>query len=230
MTEAPQIDSPDRRSSDRRPYARVAEEQRRDDLITAVLDLVAMGGTDAATVRAIAERAGVTLGMIRHHFGDKNSLMRAAYARMSEAMVAPCVAAADAAGDDPLRKLQAFLSAALRPPVLDPQSVGVWAAYMHRVRTDPDLRAAHEAGYLNFRDRLEALIAGLPATATATNHRATTLPPRHAAIALNALLDGLWIEGSLLPHGFAEGELELIALSAASRLLGTDLRHKGTAP
>lgn len=206
---------------DRRPYARAPEDKRRDDLVAAVLDLVAEGGTDAATVRAIAERAGVTPGMIRHHFGDKDSLMRAAYARMSEAMVAPCVAAADVAGDDPARRLGAFLAAALRPPVLDPRSVGVWAAYMHRVRTDPALRAAHEAGYLNFRDRLQALIAALPDPA---------LPPRPAAIALNAMLDGLWIEGSLLPHGFAEGEVEKIALSAASRLLGTDLTEEGTAP
>lgn len=206
---------------DRRPYARAPEDKRRDDLIAAVLDLVAEGGTDAATVRAIAERAGVTPGMIRHHFGDKDSLMRAAYARMSEAMVSPCVAAADAAGDEPARRLSAFLAAALRPPVLDPRSVGVWAAYMHRVRTDPDLRAAHEAGYLNFRDRLQVLIAALPAPAIA---------PRPAAIALNAMLDGLWIEGSLLPHGFDAGEVERIALSTASRLLGTDLTDKGTTP
>lgn len=211
---------------DRRPYARATEEKRRDDLVAAVLDLVAEGGTDAATVRAIAERAGVTPGMVRHHFGDKDSLMRAAYARMSEAMVAPCIAAAEAAGNDPLVRLRVFLVAALSPTVLDPKTVGVWAAYMHRVRTDPDLRAAHEAGYLNFRDRLEALIAALPAPA---------LPPRPAAIALNALLDGLWIEGSLLPHGFADGEVERIALAAASRLLGTDITEarptdKGTAP
>lgn len=211
---------------DRRPYARAPEDKRRDDLIAAVLDLVAEGGTDAATVRAIAGRAGVTPGLIRHHFGDKDSLMRAAYARMSDAMVAPCVMAADAAGDDPLLRLRVFLVTALRPPVLDPRSVGVWAAYMHRVRTDPDLRAAHEAGYLNFRDRLQALIAALPAPA---------LPPRPAAIALNALLDGLWIEGSLLPHGFSEDEVERVALAAASRLLGADLteahpKDTGTAP
>lgn len=208
---------------DRRPFRREAEDRRRDDLIAATLDLVAEGGTDAATVRAIAERAGVTPGLIRHHFGDKDALMQAAYARLADSMVTPCRAAADAAGPDPALRLRAFLSAALRPPVLDPRSVGVWAAYMHRTRADAQLRAAHEAGYLAFRDALQDLIAALP-------RRTPTLAPRDAAIALNALLDGLWLEGGLLPDRFATGELESLALAAAARLLDTDLSAKGPAP
>ena len=199
---------------ERRPFRREAEDKRRDDLIAAVLDLVCEGGTDAATVRAIAERAGVTPGLIRHHFGEKDALMRAAYARLVDGMVSPCLAAAAAAGPAPAARLCAFLTAALRPPVLDPRSVGVWAAYMHRTRADAHLRAAHEDGYLSFRNALQDLIAALPRPPAS---------PRDAAIALNALLDGLWLEGGLLPDRFAAGELERIALSAAARLLDTDL-------
>lgn len=222
MHAAPASQTSDLNTSDRRAFRREPEDRRRDDLIAATLDLVASGGTDAATVRAIAERAGVTPGLIRHHFGDKDALMQAAYARLADDMVSPCRAAADAAGPDPAQRLSAFLSAALRPPVLDPRSVGVWAAYMHRTRADADLRAAHEAGYLAFRDALQDLIAALPLSAP-------PLPPRAAAIALNALLDGLWLEGGLLPDRFAQGELETLALAAASRLLDTDLTAKGPA-
>jgi AcrR family transcriptional regulator len=199
---------------DRRPFRREAEDKRRDDLIAAVLDLVAEGGTDAATVRAIAERAGVTPGLIRHHFGEKEALMWAAYARLVDGMVSPCLAAATAAPSAPAARLRAFLTAALRQPVLDPRSVGVWAAFMHRTRADARLRVAHEDGYLAFRNALEQLIAALPRPPAR---------PRDAAIALNALLDGLWIEGGLLPERFAPFELERIALAAATRLLDTDL-------
>lgn len=195
---------------DRRPYQREAEDKRRAALVAAVLDLVAEGGTDAATTRAIAARAGVTPGLIRHYFGDKDSLMTAAYGQMMQDMVTPCTAAADAAGPDAVARLRAFLAAAVDPEALDGRTVALWAAYIHRTGTDAALRAAHERGYLAFRDRLEALIADLPASA---------LPPRPAAIALNALLDGLWLEGGLLPQGFADGEVQRLALTAAARLL-----------
>lgn len=206
---------------DRRPFRREAEDRRRDDLIAATLDLVAEGGTDAATVRAIAERAGVTPGLIRHHFGDKDALIYATYARLAEGMLAPCLAACDAAGGDPVLRLRAFLAAALGPPVLDARSVGVWAAFIHRARADARLRDAHEAGYLAFRDALQGLIAALPRPPAA---------PRDAAIAVNALLDGLWLEGGLLPDRLSAAELVAIALAATSRLLDTDLTAEGTAP
>ena len=46
----------------RKPYRREAEDQRRQALIAATLSLVSEGGARLATVRAIAERAGVTAG------------------------------------------------------------------------------------------------------------------------------------------------------------------------
>lgn len=196
--------------SDRRPYIRDSEDARRAALVAAVLDLVAEGGVESATLRAVAARAGVTPGLIRHYFGDKDGLMRVAYGRMMQGMVDPCLAAADAARVEPVARLRAFLSAALDPAALDGRTVALWAAYIHRTRQDTALRAAHEAGYLAFRDALEGLITALPFCG---------LPPRDAAIALNALLDGLWLEGGLLPQSFAPGEVQRIALTAAARLL-----------
>ena len=54
---------------DRRPYRRESEDSRREALIAATQALVAEGGPRAATVRAIAERAGVTPGLIRLSVG-----------------------------------------------------------------------------------------------------------------------------------------------------------------
>ena len=48
-------------------FRREPAEQRKDDLIQATLSLIAEQGVRAATVRAIAKRADVTQGLIRHH-------------------------------------------------------------------------------------------------------------------------------------------------------------------
>ena len=159
--------------SDRRPYRRESEERRRDDLIAAALQLVAEGGPQSATVRAIATRAGVTPGLIRHYFQTKEELTRAAYRRMMDDMTAQSAAvlAVDGPGD-PLARLAAFVAASLRPPVIDPVTVGLWAGFLHDVQRDPAMREVHSATYLGFRDMLQALIADLPRPANPARDRA----------------------------------------------------------
>ena len=46
---------------------------------------------------------------------------------------------------------------------------------------------------------------------------------RRLAIACNAVIDGLWMEGSALPDAFAKGELVQIGIRSISAMLGVDL-------
>lgn len=201
---------------DRRKFRREGEERRREALISATLELVAEGGTQAATVRAVAERASVTPGLIRHYFGTREELMRVAYGQMMENMVLTSIAVLSDAPDDPLARLGVFVASSLRPPVVDPATLGLWAGFIHMVRRDPGMREAHRTGYLTYRDQLEALIAALPRAVTPERLRAD-------AIACNAVIDGLWLEGSVLAEAFAGGELERIGLASVGAILGVDL-------
>ncbi|NEY90450.1 TetR/AcrR family transcriptional regulator [Tabrizicola oligotrophica] len=203
-------------STDRKVYKRESEEARRDALIVAAMDLVAEGGPQAATVRAIAERAGVTPGLIRHYFTSKEELTRAAFRRLMEWMTRDSSAALLSGDLGPKARLAAFVSASLRPPVVDPKRLGLWAGFLNALRTDPEMRDIHEQGYRAYRDILETLIAQLPRKTDAAQSR-------RDAIACNGVIDGLWLEGSALPDGFAPGELESIGLAAVSAILNIDL-------
>ena len=200
----------------RRLYRRESEENRRSALIAATQELVAEGGPEAATVRAIAERAGVTPGLIRHYFQSKDELNRAAYRSLMDGMTAKGSDAIEGVGAAPEERLVAFIAASLRPPVLDAGAVVLWAGYMHKVRSDPELMAVHEAAYLAYRDTLQKLIELVPRE---------TRPgqTRREAIACNALIDGLWVEGSLLSATFAPGEVISIGIQSAGAILGVDL-------
>lgn len=200
----------------RRTYRREGEESRRAALIAATQSLVAEGGPEAATVRAIADRAGVTAGLIRHYFQSKEELLRAAYRALMDGMIDTGSDAAKSAGAGPEARLAAFIGATLRPPVMQTDSLVLWAGYMHMLRNDRDLLAVHESAYLAFRDTLEGLITSLPRQADAEQLRGE-------AIACNALLDGLWIEGSLLPDAFSRNELITIALRSVGAILGVSL-------
>jgi AcrR family transcriptional regulator len=206
-------------STDRRPYRREPEEARREALIEAALELVALGGPQAATVRAIAARAGVTPGLIRHYFATKEELTRAAYRRFVQMLTDDSTAALRDAGPSPTARLAAFVAASLRPPVVDAHRLGLWAGFLNTLRSDPEMRQIHEQGYRAYRDILEGLIAALPRKASPEQcHR--------DAIACNAVIDGLWLEGSALPQGFASGELQAIGLAAVSAILNLNLKDQ----
>ena len=204
-------------TTDRRPYKRESEATRRDALILAALDLVGEAGPEAATVRAIADRAGVTPGLIRHYFTSKDELIRAAYRRLMEWLTQDSSVALLQADKGPKAQLVAFVQASLRPPVVDPARLGLWAGFLNALRRDPEMRVIHDQGYRAYRDLLEALIAALPRDATAAQCR-------RDAIACNAVIDGLWLEGSALPEAFAVGELEDIGIASVSAILGINLK------
>ena len=202
----------------RRSFIRAGEETRRAALIEATLDLIAEGGPQAATVRAIALRAGVTPGLIRHYFATKEELVAAAHETLMTGLTEASAAQLDDLPDDPLVRLAGFVANAVSAPVIDARAVSLWAASLQLVPRDDVMRAVHEATYLQFRDRLQGLIhdalqaSGRPTTET-----------RALAIAGNALLDGLWIEASTLPDHFHSGEVKSIAIKAFSRLLTLEL-------
>lgn len=203
-------------TDDRRPYRRETPDRRREALIAAALDLMAEGGPQAATVRAIARRAGMTPGLIGHYFATKDDLTRAAYAYVMDRMTQRSSDALTAVPQDPAMRLAAFVGASLRPPVMDGERVRLWAGFLHHVRRDPMMCQVHETTYLAYRDQLQALIAALPGKSDPETARAL-------AIACNAVIDGLWLEGGTLPTAFAPGEIERIGLSAVSAILGTPL-------
>ena len=204
----------------RRTFIRAGEEARRVALIDATLDCIAEGGPQAATVRAIALKAGVTPGLIKHYFDTKEDLVASAHETLMTRMTEASAAALDDLPADPVARLAGFITNAVTPPVVDPRAMALWAASMQLVPRDAAMRDVHEATYLAFRDRLERMIANALAAAGKPHDRATT---RALAIAGNALLDGLWIEASVLPDQFAQGEMRSIAIRAFARLLDLKL-------
>lgn len=205
-------------AEDRKPYRRESEAKRRRALIAATLSLVSEGGARAATVRAIADRAGVTAGLIRHYFQTKEALIAAAFLDLMTTMTEDNMAALNLAPSDPHARLVAFVDAALRPPVADRDSVVRWASFVQEASRNPVMLEIHRTTYEDYRNHLRDLIAALP-----TKRDDAEL--RQLAIACNALIDGLWLAVGTLPQTFARGELVRVAVRAIGAILGLDLQR-----
>jgi AcrR family transcriptional regulator len=81
-----------------RPYApRLLPDQRREQLLDVVLDVIDTDGVGAVSMDAVARRAGVTRPVVYSHFTDANDMLRAsldreeqrALAQILDAMPAP---------------------------------------------------------------------------------------------------------------------------------------------
>ena len=193
----------------RRKFRREGEERRRQDLVEATLDCVAERGLQGATLRAIALRAGVTAGLIRHYFPSKEDLLQAAYATLVGRMTEQAKAALAMDGATPRQRLAAFVAANLEAPIVDQRVFSLWATFIGRANSDPALASAHREGYLGFRNEVEALVAEVLAAKGRAPDKARL---RGHAIAVNAVIDGLWLEGCLAGEMFSAGELAAIGI------------------
>ncbi|MEX3010703.1 TetR/AcrR family transcriptional regulator [Hoeflea sp. TYP-13] len=207
----------------RRKFSREPASQRRDALIRATLALIAEKGVQAATVREIAKAANVTQGLIRHYFSTKEELVSAAYEQHMGELTDATLASVQSAGQSPVARLAAYVAAGLRPPIVDPNAVSLWASFLNRVRHDERMRTTHERTYRDFRDQLEALIKdALMETGKKTDEREL----RRLAIACNAVIDGLWLEGGALPDTFEPDEPAQIGLASVSAIIGIELKDE----
>jgi len=200
----------------RRSFQRLGEDARRNALLDATLDCLAEDGMGGASVRRIAERAGVSAGLIRHYFASKDEMVHESYAHLMGGLTGGAAASAQRASEGPDEALARFIAANVTAPNLSSRKVSLWATFIGRVRSGRRYAEIHRESYREFLEILGALIHpvrvrhGLPAD-PATCHG--------LAIALNGMIDGLWLEGSL-DHGLYDpNRLPGIALSAAEGIL-----------
>ncbi|OCW57201.1 TetR family transcriptional regulator C-terminal domain-containing protein [Hoeflea olei] len=201
----------------RRAFHHQPEAVRQHDLIAATLDSIAELGLAGATVREVAYRAGVTPGLIRRYFDNKEKLVAAAYRTFISDLIA--MAAAGCGDGSALSRLAGLIRASVTAPVADGRTLSIWAAFIGTVHSDPLMAETHREGYQAFRDLIERLVR------EAMAERGQPVSPaeqRRLGIVLNALLDGLWIEISMGGDDFAEIDVVRIALDSVATVLGID--------
>lgn len=186
-------------------------DERRQGLLEATARCLAEKGAAGVSVRAICAQAGVSPGLLGHYFAGVSDAIGQTY-RWTGAQVADALqAAVEAAGNHPRARLLAYLTASFRPPIANPELLGTWVAFWSLTRSDPAIAAIHAEIYGEFRHGIERLItAAYPALPDA----------RLPAVALTALIDGLWLELSLEQAPYTAQEAEGLVELWLDSLLG----------
>ena len=186
-------------------FTRDQPEVRKRKLIEATARCLAELGHAGTSVRAVAARANVSPGLVTHHFKGIDELIVATYAHVGAHMAETLNAAINRAQGGAEAKLRAFIDASFKPPVLDRDLLAVWLSFWSLVRRDPGVRKVHKRVYVDYRRRLEELIAEI------ARERRLNIDAHLAALGLTAMLDGLWLELCLDPTTFETADALRIA-------------------
>lgn len=199
---------------------RLDPETRRTMIAEAVLTLVARGGLDAATVREVATEAGVSAGMVQHHFRTRDEMLQFACEFMLE-QTRDRIGALIAALPEP-KEPRAILGAMFREMLpLDEQKrngVRVWMAYLARAVVEPEL----EAFMRDMHEGTHAAIVDLLRLAQATGEVRSDIDVEATAKELFAMADGL-VSHVLLEHYTGDAALAVIDAALGRVFAGSEL-------
>jgi AcrR family transcriptional regulator len=182
-------------------FRRATPAVRREALVDATLQCLKQYGHEGVSVRRISAAAGVSIGLINHHFPSKSGLVAVAYETLALTLQGSIRRQAENMAASPRERLHGFFRASFAPELLDPQLFNVWLVFWSMVAHSPEMRAVHDRTYRQYRSILESLLGELAKSGAAPHFKL-----RPAAIALSALLDGLWVELSLSPVNFKPRE------------------------
>lgn len=203
------------RGAARKPrFERQLASDRRDALIDAAIESLKRHGQEGLSVRRIAAEAGVSIGLINHHFPNKDSLVAESYRRFSRRITASFEDAVNAAGPDPRARLRAFFRAVFARPNLDPEVLTAWLVFWGLLQVSPAMRAVHEKEGRGYGDLLGRLLTDLE-----KRSGRASFDTRLATIGLTALLDGLWLAWCLNPEDFKPAEGATLCETWIDRLI-----------
>ncbi|MGL5863355.1 MAG: TetR/AcrR family transcriptional regulator [Phycicoccus sp.] len=181
-------------------------------IVDAVIDLVAERGMKGVSVRAVATRAGVSIGAVQHHFPTKEAMLLAATDRIGAVMVeqvTELLAHARTPG-------AAVRSLARKLVALEPDeraATAVWVAFVSHTLADPAAAERHRRDWQEVEDAFARLLA--------EHHQAAPASTADAAARLLALVDGLAIAVALEPRRMPARRARAIVDAAVDDALGS---------
>lgn len=177
-------------------YRRAHPDDRRTDLVDATLRCLAKWGHEGVSVRRIAAEAGVSAGLVNHHFEGIEALVAAAYEKVSGDLLASVLARVLPI-DAPRVRLSAFVAASFSDVVLDPALLRIWVVFWSMLPHAAPLVAIQKRTWADYRRTLEVELAACA-------------PPgvdvARVALGLAALMDGLWLQWCLDPGSYSAAE------------------------
>jgi TetR/AcrR family transcriptional repressor of bet genes len=160
--------------------------QRRQQIVEATVVVMARAGFDGASVQAIAKQAGLSPGLLHHHFGNKHEILLAVLDHL-EALLEGRYQARVGRRRGPWGRLEAWVDAHLAVGEdASPEAAAVWVWIGAQALRDPELRRRYAA---LVERRVQVLASLVDAYAQSEGLR---VDPRAVSVATLAAIEGFY--------------------------------------
>ena len=180
-------------------YKRKSAAERRDELIAAGIVCLGRGGMAGFTIDQICKQAGISRGLINHHFNTKDELLSAIYAYMTDHLIYEYHCEND------LELLESIIETSFDEKSFNRSNLRAWLAIWGQVGSNEALSKLHKQRYDHYKESIKAALRrisnGMPNGMTngISNHFEIDSVARQ----MIALIDGLWLEYCLHSDGFS---------------------------
>ncbi|MGY2992209.1 MULTISPECIES: transcriptional regulator BetI [Mesorhizobium] len=178
---------PARKAESEKRGRKASKEVRQLQLIEATIDSLAKRGYSETTMADVADGAGLSRGIVNFHFESKEKLLVATLRYMYDEYSAHWRNALQKAGDDPARQLQVLVAADFDRSICNKRKLAAWCAFWGEAKSRPTYQALSSARDAVYQNIFIDLCAALKQSG------GYAYEPQVMALALSAMLEGLWL-------------------------------------
>lgn len=161
---------------------------RRQQLIDATLAAVNELGFAETSISQIAQRAGVSTGIISHYFGGKNGLIEATMRYLLQQLAKTVAEMQTQVDATPEQRLIAIVRGNFAAPQINKAAMKIWLAFWASSLHQPELHRLQQVNHYRLHSNLKYEFMKVLSQSEAET----------AAQGLAALIDGFWLRGALI--------------------------------
>ncbi|MBZ8118298.1 transcriptional regulator BetI [Roseovarius sp. LXJ103] len=162
---------------------------RRAELSQAAWSALVQYGIRGTTLDRVAKIAGVSKGVVLHHFLDKDALFEGVQ-RQANTLLRDCVVELLRHADTPLERLYAIIAGNFAAPVFQQEICHAWISLCSDVPHNSQSQRIQTAVHARMRSNLLSALRPLLSPEDCTR----------AAFQLRTVMDGLWLRASFQPE------------------------------
>ena len=171
--------------------SRKSAKLRREELIAAGIACLGRGGMAGFTIDQICKQAGISRGLINHHFNTKDELLICIYADMTDHLVQN-YESTDASG-----MLAGIIETSFDANSFNRSNLRAWLAIWGQVSSNPALTELHKLRYDRYKESIKTALS------RTTSDAPLQFDVDSVARQLIAMIDGLWLEYCLHSDSFS---------------------------
>lgn len=179
---------------------KLSRAARRVQLIEATIEVLAERGYARTTLSDVANRAGLSHGLVNFHFQSKDLLLAETLSHLAEEYRQTWVAALAGAGAGAAERLDALLRATFAPTIFTPSRLAAWVAFWGEAQSRPLYQARCGMNDDDYAAQMELNCAALVAETGGGRD------PARIARALRLVAEGVWMDLVIMARPYSRQE------------------------